>query len=181
MYAGQHERGRDRSGGGHQRQRAVGTDEAKQPDHRQRADAGAEQVEAVDPPDRRREAGQREPGAGSGEEEGHREQQVEDREPEPLPCCPDQLERVERHGLGYGDRDHGGEPEQGCGPRKGQRSLRPQPVEQRGERAAAGTVAEQRQADHHAGEMVPVDDRQDPGQQDLEGERPAGDQTDCQE
>jgi hypothetical protein len=105
--------------------------------------------------------------ADSGEEKRHEQQQVGRRKPHRLPGVPQELECVERQALRQQERSDRGQPEQRRAEREHPLQARLQPLAQQGDAGARRTVAEQRHADHHVGEVVPLDDREQPREQDL--------------
>ncbi len=104
-------------------------------------------------------------------EEGNEQQRVDGPQPEQLRRIPGDLEGIERHALGggeAGDRSHGeGRRRQA----EAVRIKRQQPAPGQGDEGAGGADAEQRDADGEVGEMVPLDDGEEPQQQYLVSQR----------
>ncbi len=147
------------SGLGAQRQQQAN---AAQAARRRAGDVGCVQARDVGG-----EAAETQADGGGGAEEGHDQQPVDQRQPRPLPRIPENFQRVEADGLGGEKGQQRRQAEQaggGCedaGEARQQRTLG-----QRHDRARRA-VTQQRHADHHVGEVVPLDDREQPHQQDL--------------
>ena len=161
-----------------QLQRPARHDHEQQAQNAERAEAGAEQIGAIDPPDRIGEARQRQADGGRAAEERHDQDRVQRAQIQDLARVPDQLEGIERQSLGEREADDRGDPEQRgeAGERRARTGLQASAGE--GQKRAARAVAEQRDADHHVSEVVPLDDREQAREQHLVREHRGRDQAD---
>ena len=152
-------------------QRRIGRYQEQQRDDQCRAAACAEQVDEVDAVDEVAAATERAPDAERCEQERDEEHQREQCQVQELCRVPDDLQRVKGHSLPHGERqDHRHAEEQR---RHRESALQPwldAPSQQR-DRRTAGAVAEQREADDHPREVMPLHDRQQAHQQDLVSDR----------
>src|SRR3546814_10351420 len=105
-------------------------------------------------------------GKGAAEERDG-EEQVEEEQVEKLARLPDDGEGVEREALGEREGGDGGDPEQAGAGGEGRGEPCMQPGPRQLQDRAAGPEAQQREADHHVGEVMPLDDRQEARQQHL--------------
>ena len=168
----------DRTRAGHQLEREFGRQLIQQPQDQQAADARACEIGGVNPSGPRAPFEQRKGNGVARAEEGEGECKICERKPHGLPCIPQQLlglKRQRRCGDGRGHREDA-EHQEIQEIRIGEPVEQP-PARYRNERTARAE-AEQRQADHHRSEVMPVNDREVAGQQDFVCKRGARDQGD---
>ncbi len=137
----------------------------------QAAQSRAEDVGAVKPGNVCAEARVGDAQCRGGAEEGNEQQQVDRRQPEELLRVPGDLEGIEGDPLGGGEAPHGGH---GEGRRCQAEAVgigRQQPAARQGDEGTGRTDAEQRDADGEVGEVVPLDDGEQPQQQHLVAQR----------
>ena len=166
----------------HQSQRLPGRQQEQQPDHGERAEPGAQQVVAVDPPHLiapgAAVAHEGEADAVGGAEERHHQDQVGPGKPQHLDRVPGQLEGVDRDLAHERVAEGRGQAEQRRVHLPGPDKVPQQPATGERQETAAGAIAEQRDGDHHVGEVVPLADGVEPDQQHLVADRPGRDQRD---
>ena len=150
----------------------------QEPEDAERAAAGAEQIGPIDTRDRLDEARERDADAHGAAEERHEQDRVQGAQIQQLAGVPDQLERVERQPLCDREARDRGDAEQRreSGERGGR--ARFQTLARQRQEGAARAVAEQRDADHHVGEVIPLDDREQAREQHLVREHAGRDQAD---
>ena len=136
----------------------------------QRSQSGTHQIGAIDGADAPRPSGKDKGDGARRGEERHGKQQIDRRQMDLLAPIPNDLERVERQvprqriAPDRRDAEQGGQ--------RGEASVEPrqQAMLDEYQERSAGTVAEQRQADDHVGEVVPQGDREQARQKDLVGD-----------
>ena len=104
----------------------------------------------------------------------NRQQQLDDEQPPERAGGPGRVQHVERHALGNHEAHRSGQPERERGEREEGLDAGADPVAQHHQERAARPEAEQGHADHQEGEVVPLHDREQPGEQDLVAERSGG-------
>ena len=145
-------------------------DRKKQGDDSKGTRAGSHQVVAIDTADAPGETGEGKADAVGRAEERNGEERVKQEQIDELVRIPDQRPGVERQALGK--RETGNQrdaEERGIDGEDGEEAVLEALAEQ-GQEGAAGAIAEQRDADHHVGEVVHLHDREQTRQQDLRGE-----------
>ncbi|MCY1364935.1 hypothetical protein D9M69_517610 [compost metagenome] len=166
------------AGAAQQPQRIDGRQGEQRGDDRQAAHAGAENVEGVDPVNLFLKAGEGQADAHRRAEERHEQQQVDHQQACRLPRVPEDLEGIERNLLGQAEAGDSAQPEQHRAADEHAVEARRQHRPCQRHSGAGSAVAEQRDADHHVGEMVPLDDRKQSQQQHLIAE--CGGRQQCQ-
>lgn len=114
-------------------------------------------------------------------EEGYEQQRVDGPETEQLRRIPGDLENIERDALGGGETGDRGHGKPGSSKRKAVRIKRQQPAPGQGDEGAGSADAEQSDTDGEVGEMVPLDDGEEPQQQYLVSQRGGRDDGDGNE
>ena len=143
-----------------------------------RARRGADQVGAVDRGDPVLVDNEGQSDRCPNREEWQRQEPIDLREMELLTGIPDDLQRIERDPLRQREPAHRETREQHRAPGKGFCEAGRKDPSREGEEGAAGADPKQRHADDHIGEVVPEQDREEPGQQDLVGDRSAREDAD---
>ena len=139
------------------------------------------QIGRVDAGDGRTRLGQGQDDAGCATKEGHDQHSIDRKEIGDLPEVPDDLKRIERNGLDHAKlpgavaaKEQGADDE-GCG------KARLQPSPHQRHEGSARPEAEQGNADDHVGEVVPLNDGEQPNEQDLVGQDPGREERDRQD
>jgi len=177
----QFERGHERSHearAGQDLERLFGRHDIEQDKDQQATDTGADEIGRVDAPDLLLISQQREPDGVGRAEERYRQYEVGRCEPQRLPRVPQQLLGAKRQTGRDQRRDDREDAErQEIRDECARKTIEEPAPRQRNERAARAE-SEQREADHHVREVVPVDDGEESCQQDFVRERGAGDDGD---
>ena len=150
-------------------------------DHRCCADACADEVEPIDPPDAFAEAHESQADAIGGAEKRNRQYQVRHSYVKELARPPHEFERVERETLHEGEPDKRGNPEKGRIDLPCRHEAPEQEAARERDEGAAKAVAQQGNADDHEGEMLPLHNRVQTYQQHFVGDGSARNESYCNE
>ena len=147
--------------------------------HQHGAEAGTQKIEEIDATDVHAPARERQADAAGGEKERYEEHEVQKTQIGELPRIPDHFQRVEGHALAEREAQHHRDAKQQrtCRKRRFEASFQLR-FEKRDERAA-GTVTEQRKADDHVREVMPLHDGKRPHQQKFVADRTCGNEQRC--
>ena len=144
--------------GGHQQQ---------QKDAAQATSRRPQNIRGVKARDLVGEAGEAQANGGGGAEEGQDEQGIDEAQSRQLPGIPEDFQGVETDPLGGEEGQQRRQAEETGGGSKDPREALPQTLLRQGDDGPCRPIAQQGHADHHVGEVVPLDDGEEPHQQDL--------------
>ena len=162
----------------HEVESPFGRRHVENPHRRRGAGARPGEIRRIHPRQPVPEHHQRAPDTGGGEEEWNGQQQLDDQQPTERTRRPGRVEHVERHALGDDEADRNGQSEPERGEREEGFDPGPDSIAQRQQKRAARSEPEQGHADHQEGEVVPLHDREQPGEQDFVTESSGGEHRD---
>ena len=164
-------RTRDRPEPAYEVQGPLGRNQIEHSHRRRRPGSGPGKVRRVHPRKLVPEHHQCTSDAGGCEEEGDGQDELDDQQPAERAGGPGRIQHVERYAFDDDEGDRSGQTEpEGADCEEGLGAA-PDPMAQHHQKGPARPEAEQGHADRQEGEMVPLHDREQPGQQDLVAER----------
>ena len=165
---------RERAEPTHEVERPFGRNQVEHPHRRGGTDPRPREIRRIYPCETVPEHHQRTSDAGSGEEERDSQKQLDDQQPTERAGRPGRIEHVERHALGDDEAHWSGQSEPERSECEEGLDAGPNPLAQHQQERAARPEAEQGHADHQEGEVVPLHDREQPGEQNFVAESSGG-------